>query len=231
LPPPRVFASAPSSAFAPLKPAPQRSPPLAEPLSGRAAANPALLAVAAARAALESAAARRQAAADRQLECLVAARRRPSSRGHEASPGSTANDAGAGGSNDWSAAGAVFVARSRGGVESDEYHTQSFSSGQPPRRAPEVPHILAQMPRAEGHGSPPPLAAGEVRLEGSDSERADSPILWRRTPSPAASMRPEARPAPRYGPPTSVAPCAQCGGVANGSAACLTCGWGSSLEA
>ena len=207
---------------------------------------------AAARAALESASARRQETADRQLERIIQAARQSnggnSSRqqgelGYLSSQsGPPTNDAVVRGSRGYwpqhssSTSSSSSSSSAAPPASSNQFFKQQQE--QQPGKRPVVPLFAAQMPHADGHGSPPPQLQGGYAYNGADdASRAsdrESPTMWRRSPSPAPS---QAHSTARTRDPllvthrlplqselfTGAPPCAKCGNFPNSSNSCRHC--------
>jgi len=212
------FSTAQSSAFAPLhvsKPKPQRSPPLEEPGSAAgggagqgmppegkrpASGGTTEVKAAAARAALESASARRQESADRQLERIIQAARHENSSSSQqgelgylsSQSGPPTNDAVVNGGNGyWQQQPSASSSSSSFSAAPPSTSFKQPSKQPGPR--PHVPLFAAQMPRADGHGSPPPPLQGGHGLNNVDDDKSrasdrESPTMWRRSPSPAPTQ-------------------------------------------
>ena len=106
-----------------------------------------------------------------------------------------------------------------------------------PGPRPHVPLFAAQMPRADGHGSPPPPLQGGHGLNNVDDDKSrasdrESPTMWRRSPSPAPTQSYSTTRDPLLvthclplqselfvGAP----PCAKCGKFPNSSSSCRHC--------
>ena len=256
------FSTAQSSAFAPLhvsKPKPQRSPPLEEPGSAAgggagqgmppegkrpASGGTTEVKAAAARAALESASARRQESADRQLERIIQAARHENSSSSQqgelgylsSQSGPPTNDAVVNGGNGyWQQQPSASSSSSSFSAAPPSTSFKQPSKQPGPR--PHVPLFAAQMPRADGHGSPPPPLQGGHGLNNVDDDKSrasdrESPTMWRRSPSPAPTQSYSTTRDPLLvtqrlplqselfvGAP----PCAKCGKFPNSSSSCRHC--------